>query len=74
MSYKVLCRKPIVINTDPQRRCYDGVMFSSKTEWSDWGEVCTHYNYDDAAESRDLFKSINESKGWQYKIVEEVKF
>ena len=36
--YKKACR---VVNTDPQRRCYNGCLFSSEIVWGEW-EVLQH--------------------------------
>lgn len=37
---KLYQRKLIEINTDPQRRCYDGCHFSSEIVWTAWGALC----------------------------------
>ena len=29
-------RKRILVNTDPQRRCYNGCHFSSELIWTEW--------------------------------------
>jgi len=34
--YSIECRDLILINTDPQRRCYNGAHFSSEFVWSGW--------------------------------------
>lgn len=34
--FNVLERHKILINTDPQRRCYNGCHYSSELIWSDW--------------------------------------
>lgn len=36
MSYNIEVRSKILINTDPQRRCYNGCHFSSDLIWSQW--------------------------------------
>lgn len=38
-EYIIMRRMLLLINTDPQRRCYDGCHFSSKLIWSEWGEL-----------------------------------
>ena len=30
-------RKKTTVNTDPQRRCYNGCHFSSEDVWTEWG-------------------------------------
>jgi hypothetical protein len=36
MTHEVHIRRGRLINTDPQRRCYNGAYFSSHIEWSEW--------------------------------------
>jgi hypothetical protein len=36
MNYSVWVRQQIEVNTDPQRRCYNGVHFSSEVVWTTW--------------------------------------
>ena len=36
MSRNIEMRQKVLINTDPQRRCYDGCHFSSELVWLDW--------------------------------------
>lgn len=33
-------RKQVEVNTDPQRRCYNGCHFSSEMQWTAWGDLC----------------------------------
>ena len=35
-GYRLYMRRGTLINTDPQRRCYNGAYFSSYMEWSPW--------------------------------------
>jgi len=32
-------RKLTLVNTDPQRRCYNGCHFSSELVWTEWGDL-----------------------------------
>lgn len=38
-NYTIRTRRLIEVNTDPQRRCYNGCHFSSELRWSDWVAV-----------------------------------
>ncbi len=67
MKYEVWFRRPVVINTDPQRRCYDGCNFSEKAVWSEWGQMGP-YSREDAESSMKTFSEINPTH--QYKIKE----
>jgi hypothetical protein len=64
----IQCRKRITVNTDPQRRCYDGHHFKSEQIWSVWSDVCPSASSEDAAASMATFKSIN--PGHQYRVIE----
>ena len=35
-TYTLRSRKRIEVNTDPQRRCYNGCHFSSELQWTAW--------------------------------------
>ena len=50
-EFAVFYRKKVTINTDPQRRYYDGCNFSEKTVWSEWKHIV------------DL-RSREEAEGW----------
>lgn len=45
-----MCRSRRLINTDPQRRCYNGAHFSSELVWTNWEEFC--YTTMERAEAR----------------------
>jgi hypothetical protein len=36
MTYELHIRRGVLINDDPQRRCYNGCYFSSHIEWGEW--------------------------------------
>jgi len=35
----ILSRVRMEVNTDPQRRCYNGAHFSSELRWTEWDEL-----------------------------------
>lgn len=39
MTYTIRYRNQIEVNTDPQRRCYNGCHFSSEFQWTAWGDL-----------------------------------
>ena len=39
MSLVIQMRSRELINTDPQRRCYNGAHFSSKLVWTEWEDL-----------------------------------
>lgn len=67
MTVKLYVRKQIVVNTDPQRRCYDGCHFSSETVWGDW-ELIGPYSIEDAMSSMKTFQEINPAR--EYRLEE----
>jgi len=36
MSTAIVYRKRTLVNTDPQRRCYNGCYFSAELRWTPW--------------------------------------
>lgn len=62
----VYFRKPVTINTDPQRRCYNGCNFSEETTWMEWTLLGPYSSREIAQESIALFQRINPSR--QYEI------
>lgn len=36
-THSIETRRMIEVNTDPQRRCYNGCHFSSELQWTSWG-------------------------------------
>lgn len=63
-------RKPVLVVTDPQRRVYNGVPFSSRTEWSAWGFLCPFRNVEDAEESAKSYRKLNPDR--EYKVSVEM--
>lgn len=41
MSYTIQMRNRQLVNTDPQRRCYNGCHYSSKLVWQPWVDLET---------------------------------
>lgn len=36
---KIQARTKVEVNTDPQRRCYNGCHFSSELRWTEWEDL-----------------------------------
>ena len=60
----VLCRSVTVTNTDPQRRCYNGVNFSEKITYGEW---TLFGSYGDEATARRIIRAFTCDR-YQYKI------
>lgn len=65
--YTLLGRKQIEVNTDPQRRYYNGCHASSKMVWTEWYDLGYPKSKEDGEISIALYKSIN--PGREYKLI-----
>lgn len=60
MSYNLMERKLIEINTDPQRRCYHGCHAKSEVVWTGW-ELLDICDTPEKANSRkDFWQGLND--------------
>lgn len=59
MMYNIVCRSRRLINTDPQRRCYNGCNFSEELIWSSW-EILEYKLPEDKIERRlEFWRELN---------------
>lgn len=78
MAFVIVRRALQLINTDPQRRCYNGCHFSTALVWSEWGEFCGGLDIETAERRLKFWTELNdyavaqrgESAKCEYKIVE----
>jgi len=56
--YQIATRKQVMVNTDPQRRCYNGCNFSEELQWTAWASF-GRYSKEDGESSIATFKAIN---------------
>ena len=67
MTYTLHIRRGILVNTDPQRRCYNGQHNSSRVDWGEWEPWFMSYpTREDAERAVRLFQREDQ----QFKIVE----
>lgn len=54
-------RKRVLVNTDPQNRCYDGCYFSSEWRWTAWSnlEVWPGWSLEKAEERKQFWVELN---------------
>ena len=64
--YAIHTRKQVMVNTDPQRRCYDGCHISEELRWTDWNSF-GRYSKEDGESTIITFQSINPKH--EYKLV-----
>lgn len=69
MKYEIYGRRQHEVNTDPQRRCYNGCHASSEWVWSDWYQLGSVSSLEEAKESVDKWKNLNPTRH-EYKYKE----
>lgn len=57
--YTLWVSSQIEINTDPQRRCYNGCHAKSELVWTEWADLGHPVTYEDGMESIKLYEQIN---------------
>ena len=66
-------RKKFEVNTDPQRRCYNGCHFSSEMRWTAWDTLIRFRSWPDnraeALASATTYQAIN--KNSEYRVLPE---
>ncbi len=65
--FTLLVRKQIEVNTDPQRRCYNGCHARSEMVWTEWAELTHPLNQEEGEETMSCFQNINPTH--EYKLV-----
>jgi hypothetical protein len=76
----LLIRRRILVNTDPQRRCYNGCYYSSELRWSAWEELEFSIAHDSAQDRLKFWTELNDyavsqrgpSAKCEFKVVDEV--
>ena len=76
----ILMRKRYLINTDPQRRCYNGCHFSSELVWGNWAVLEFGVSSDRTDTRLAFWRNLNdyavsqrgESAKTEFKAVEDV--
>jgi hypothetical protein len=53
-------RKRILVNTDPQRRCYDGCHFSSELQWTEWDDLESGLQDDRIEDRLEFWRGLND--------------
>lgn len=53
-------RKQVLVNTDPQRRCYNGCHFSSELRWTAWEELNLDVSADTVEDKLKFWRELND--------------
>jgi hypothetical protein len=59
-QYRVMMRRRVMVNTDSQRRCYDGCNFSEELQWTPWEEVDYCIPEDRIARRLEFWRELND--------------
>ena len=59
-KYNIQSRTKVLVNTDPQRRCYNGCHFSSELVWTDWKVVDFDISEQKVEERITFWKELND--------------
>ena len=59
-TYTLLTRAKKLVNTDPQRRCYNGCHFSSELVWTEWGVLESGLQEDQTTRRMKFWKELND--------------
>jgi hypothetical protein len=58
--YTIQRRSQVVVNTDPQRRCYNGCHFSSELQWTAWEDLNLHMAEDTVENKLTFWRELND--------------
>lgn len=58
--YQILRNRRVEVNTDPQRRCYDGVNAKSEMQWTGWEVLETDLPEDRIDQRLKFWRELNE--------------
>ncbi len=75
MKYQLQVRHQIIINTDPQRRCYYGVNASETIAWTNWERLESNIKKEKIKERLKFWRDLNKyslsigGKKSEYRII-----
>lgn len=49
-----------LVNTDPQRRCYNGCHYSSELQWTDWNTLENQVSEDAVTDRVKFWRELND--------------
>jgi hypothetical protein len=58
-TLKIQHRKLTLVNTDPQRRCYNGCHFSSELVWTEWSDLESFLPDDRIDDRLEFWRDLN---------------
>ena len=60
LTYTIERRARIEVNTDPQRRCYNGCHFSSELRWTDWESLNSKASAETVDDKLTFWRELND--------------
>lgn len=58
--YAIWTRNLVLVNTDPQRRCYNGCHFSSELVWTAWEVLNSEVTADSVERKLTFWRELND--------------
>lgn len=55
----IMCRKKVFVNTDPQKRCYNGCFYSYRYDWGGW-EILEFIKPEDQERRLQFWRELND--------------
>ena len=59
-TYTIRTRSSHLVNTDPQRRCYNGAHAKSELQWPAWWDLAYGVKEDDLERSLTFWRELND--------------
>jgi hypothetical protein len=59
-TYTIERRARIEVNTDPQRRCYNGCHFSSELQWTNWETLNSNVSEETLDDKLTFWRELND--------------
>ena len=66
-QFTLWVRRKVEVNTDTQRRCYNGAHASSRLEWTAWEDLLDYSSQVAAEDTMQTFQKINPTR--EYKVL-----
>lgn len=60
MTYAIMVRSKVFVNTDPMKRCYNGCFYSYEYVWGDWKILNYDVAEEDAEDKLKFWRELND--------------
>lgn len=69
-KYLLMVQRTVEVNTDPQRRCYNGCHFSSEFVKQGWEVLDSSDNKEELERDAKSWQELNRHRRYEYKVEE----